>query len=102
MRRRPATGDKIGHTLGTAYFHEQWGYAHQGLGQHEQAITRLENASELFASQDALSACAVCRLRLDSYRALQRHQDACEQLEWCVAAFAELGRTTTNTKPAPR
>jgi transposase InsO family protein len=40
--------ESIGHVRGTAYFHEQWGYACQGLGRHDQAVSRLERAAELF------------------------------------------------------
>ncbi len=54
----------IDHVLGAAYFHEQWGYAHQGMGQHAQAVARLRLAIDLFASQQAVAAEAACRERL--------------------------------------
>ncbi|MDL4770814.1 ATP-binding protein [Actinomadura xylanilytica] len=85
--------ESIGHTLGTAYFHEQWGCAHQGLGEHERAAERLHRAATLFTSQEAVAAEAACRMRLaGSYRALGRVQDARTQLEWCADAFGELDR----------
>ncbi|XVQ10217.1 BTAD domain-containing putative transcriptional regulator [Spirillospora sp. CA-255316] len=83
--------DAIGHSLGEAYFYEQWGYAHQGLGDHDRAVRRLLQAAELFDSQEALAAGAACRRSLaDSYRALGRHKEARAQLEWCLAAYGEL------------
>ncbi|MFC5182612.1 AfsR/SARP family transcriptional regulator [Actinomadura harenae] len=62
----------IDHVLGTAYFHEQWGYAHQGLGRHELAVERLSVAIDLFASQQAAAAEAACRERLAESRAALR------------------------------
>ncbi|MEU5879911.1 BTAD domain-containing putative transcriptional regulator [Spirillospora sp. NPDC047279] len=84
----------IGHALANAHFHEQWGYAHQGLGHHEQAVAHLETAAGVFAAQEAAGARAACGERLArSYEALGRHEDARTELERCLAAFAELGRT---------
>ena len=82
----------IDHTLGAAYFHEQWGHANQGMGDHTGAVERFQRAAELFASQEALAAGAACRRRLaDSLRALGRDDEARAQLEWCLAAYGELG-----------
>ncbi|MCP2343787.1 tetratricopeptide (TPR) repeat protein [Actinomadura rupiterrae] len=61
----------IDHVLGAALFHEQWGYAHQGLGEHAQAVARLRLAIDLFASQKAALSEATCRENLaKSLRAL--------------------------------
>ncbi|MEV5571637.1 BTAD domain-containing putative transcriptional regulator [Spirillospora sp. NPDC052269] len=54
----------IDHVLGAAYFHEQWGYAHQGMGEHARAVGRLRLAIDLFVSQQAVDAAAACRERL--------------------------------------
>lgn len=62
----------INHVAGAAYFHEQWGKAHQGMGEHTQAIARLRLAIDLFASQRETGPEAVCRERLaESLRALR-------------------------------
>lgn len=67
----------IGHRLGDAYFNEQWGYAHQGSGDHEAAVPLLLRAAELFSSQEAYAAGAKCRGRLaESYEALGLHAEA--------------------------
>jgi DNA-binding SARP family transcriptional activator/tetratricopeptide (TPR) repeat protein len=83
--------EDIGHVLGAAYFHQQWGHACQGLGHHAEAITHLEHGHGLFMAQEALAAGAACSRGLaDSLRELGRYREACVRLEHCIAAFAEL------------
>ncbi|MEV4255599.1 tetratricopeptide repeat protein, partial [Spirillospora sp. NPDC049652] len=66
-----ALNRSINHVAGAAYFFEQWGYAHQGMGEHDRAVRRLRTALALFVSQDETEPVAACRERLDeSLRAL--------------------------------
>ncbi|RFU38895.1 tetratricopeptide repeat protein [Actinomadura logoneensis] len=72
-----ALNRSIGNVLGVAYFQEQWGYAHQELGEHEQAVARLRLALDLFASQRETDPVPACRERLElSLRALREPEGA--------------------------
>jgi DNA-binding SARP family transcriptional activator/tetratricopeptide (TPR) repeat protein len=82
----------IGHALGIANFQREKGFALQGLGRHDEAISELTQAIEEFQRQGFDAPAAACRLRISvSYRAIGRMAKARAQLQQSADEFALMG-----------
>jgi len=93
--RPPGDGEPAGRPPGDrAYLLDVLGDCHRGLGRHDAAIEAYQQASQLFAEQDARCSYALCLLKIaGSYLDLAEPWHAVGYLEACLPLLRDLRLT---------